>query len=645
MTVARPTAAWGERGLLACVLLLALALRVWGLGRSGWGAEYYTAAVRSMALNWHNFFYAAFDPLGFISVDKPPLALWLQVLSVKLAGFNPGAVLAPQVAEGVASVWLLHHLVRRRSSAAAALLAAFFFASSPVWVAVNRTNNMDSCLVLVLLLAAWALIKAAETGSRRFLLVAAAVVGVAFNVKMLAACIVLPCFALVYLRGAPLRWTRRMLDLGLAAIVLLAVSLPWVTAVQVTPADRRPYVGSTRGNSMLELVVGHNAIGRFVKVGPRRPQLPVPAEEPGLDPRATARHLELRLFPRSPVGPLRLFKGQFAAQAGWLLPLALAGLLLGLARKAGGKTGPEELGLWLWLSWTGIFWIVYSCLGGIVHFYYLATLAPALAALAGIGVVSLWERHLDGRSHSAVLPGALALTLVWQFHVEGSALDGNWPELGNLHHAVIAGVLLAAGGLGWAAWRRPRPRWLERGSLALGLAALSVLPSAWALSSVLAPGQGTVPSADLQRLLVARRDPEAIRRVRFGLTADTSGLVQFLRAHRRGEAFLLATSTTQLAAPIIIETGEPVMARGGFHGLDRAVDPARLALLVQTGQVRFAMLGDVATVSRRMGADAAGMPVAAWIREHGALVDPALWGGSGPGGRWRLYDLRPEGWP
>ena len=231
---------------LVTVLILALVFRLWGLDRSQWGAEYYTAAVRSMVMNWHNFFYTAFDPAGFISIDKPPVALWLQVISVKLFGFHPLSILMPQVLEGVGSVLILFHLVRRRFSASAALLSALFLAITPVWVAVNRTNNTDSCLLLVLLLATWALMKAAEDGNRRMLLLSMALIGLAFNVKMLAAFIVLPAFFIVYLIGAPQLWRRRFVDLAMATLILVVSSLPWVLAYEFTQKDRRPFVGGSR---------------------------------------------------------------------------------------------------------------------------------------------------------------------------------------------------------------------------------------------------------------------------------------------------------------------------------------------------------------------------------------------------------------
>ena len=165
----------------AAVLLLAAALRLWRLNQNGYDNEYYAAAVRSMASGWHAFLYNAFDPTGFVSVDKPPVALWLQALSVKLFGFHGLTVLLPQVAEGVAAVALLDYLVRRRLGARAGVLAGLFLAVMPVSVATDRSNNTESCLVLVLLLAAWALLAAAERGSRWLLLLSGVLISLGFT--------------------------------------------------------------------------------------------------------------------------------------------------------------------------------------------------------------------------------------------------------------------------------------------------------------------------------------------------------------------------------------------------------------------------------------------------------------------------------
>jgi 4-amino-4-deoxy-L-arabinose transferase-like glycosyltransferase len=559
------------------------------------------------------------------------------------------------------------HLVRRRFSASAALLAALFFAITPVFVAVNRTNNTDSCLVLALLLAAWPLMKAAEEGNRRLLFLSMALIGLAFNIKMLAAFIVLPTFFLVYFLGAPQRWQRRIIDLTMATVVLAATSLPWVLAVELTPTDQRPFIGGSSRNSMLELLVGYNGIGRFVSrvkppvnagSEPETAQTASSAVQRAIDASTAGeprpRSVLSRLFVKTPTGPLRLADGQLAAQVGWLSPLAVMALAIGAFqnrfRRPRSRT---HLVLLFWFCWIVTYVVVYSYAGGIMHFYYLVTMAPALAALAGIGLEGLWSHYRQKGSLALLLPVTLLLTAAWELSIQASALgwtldtlrerSGDWQ--GWLHIVLVVGTLVAAAGL-LLILRLPASNRtvhaLAKGSLALGLIALLAVPVAWALSSVLLPGQGVLPSADLYRLDSVSRNADARALGRFGRTVDTSKLVGFLKANRGGERYLLATSTAQLAAPIIISTGEAVMARGGFHGLDPAVPPEKLARMVETKQVRFVMLGDVAIVSRRMGATAAGKPIADWVRMNGKLVDPTLWRSFRSRSSGELYDLRPD---
>ena len=215
---------------VAVIVALALALRGWRLGASGFITPYYMAGVRSMMVSWHNFFFNAFDPTGFVSLDKPPLAFWAQTLSAQFFGFGPFSVLLPQALEGSASILVLYHLVQRVFGAGAGLLAALFLALTPIAVAVDRSNNTDTGLVLTLLLAAWALTRAVETGRRHFLLLSAMLVGIGFNVKMLVAFGVLPVFILLYFASAQIPLGRRIGHLAAAGIVLAVVSLLW-TAV------------------------------------------------------------------------------------------------------------------------------------------------------------------------------------------------------------------------------------------------------------------------------------------------------------------------------------------------------------------------------------------------------------------------------
>jgi len=666
-----------SRFALFAILSLAAVLRLWRLDQNGWGNEYYTAGVRSMMAGWSNFLYNSFDPAGFVSVDKPPVALWIQVISAKLFGFHGFAVLLPQALEGMIAVWVIYHIVRRYFDTSAGLFAALFLAITPVSVAIDRSTNTDSCLVLVLLLAAWALIRAAETGSRRLLLLSMAIIGVGFNVKMLAAFVVLPSFVLVYLLAAPITLRRRLTDLAIGGVVLTIVSLAWVLTYDLTPSESRPFAGTTKNNSMLELALGPYAVGRFLP--------PVkPGQSARVDRKSTAvdsdaysvarrelfeelrrSNLGLRLFVLAPAGPLRLADGQLAGQVGWFIPLAIIGCLLAAFQFPFRKPiAKEHFLLLLWFCWTVTYGIIYSFAAGIMHLYYLATIAPSLAALAGIGIVALWNGYFQKSWTALLLPAALLLTMAWQSHIQASALGwklnqipsatsvlddltkglGAWQTW--LHAALIAGTFIAAGCLFALLLGRHRigaGRVLAAGALGIGIVALLVTPVAWALSAVLVPGHGTLPSADLARLNPAGGNAAQTFRKGLGGHTDNSKLINFLKANQQGARYLLATSSAPFAAPIIIRTGEAVMARGGFHGLDPILTSEKFARMVQDNQIRFAMLGDLSRISKRLGAETAGRPLADWIKANGKLVDSGLWRSPGaPNYGLQLYDLRPE---
>ena len=252
----------GERWSLTLILLLAALLRLWRVGEHGYGNLYYAAGVRSMLLGGRNLFFGAFDPAGFVSVDKPPVAFWLQAASAWLLGFSGRSLMLPQALGGVVAVAVVYHVTRHAWGPGAALLAALTLAITPI--AVDRVNSTDSLLVLVLVLAAWPALRAVETGRLCPLLTAMALVGVAFNVKMLAAYVVLPAFVLLYLLAAPVPWCRRLGHLAVAGGVLVIVSLSWSLAVDLTPPSARPYVGDSHNNTEMNLIFGYNGIARLV---------------------------------------------------------------------------------------------------------------------------------------------------------------------------------------------------------------------------------------------------------------------------------------------------------------------------------------------------------------------------------------------
>lgn len=252
-----------NRVAMLCVLLVAAFANLFQIRRAGFGFAYQNAAIASMLTSWHAFFFAAFDAGGFVSVDKPPLGLWIQAASAKLLGFSAFSLVLPQAVAGILSVAILYHLVSRMFGVTAGAVAALALAITPISVATNRNTVIDSQLVVLLLLAAWAVSRATWDGRLRYLLLSAILVGLGFDVKMLAAYLVLPSFALLYLIAAPLSRRTQALHLVLAALVVLIISFAWVATVDLIPAAQRPYVGSSDNNTELSLVLQYNGLNRL----------------------------------------------------------------------------------------------------------------------------------------------------------------------------------------------------------------------------------------------------------------------------------------------------------------------------------------------------------------------------------------------
>src|SRR5256885_1573147 len=407
-----------HRFALGGILLISVVMNFYALGKNGFGS-YYPAAIRSMLDSWQNFFFVSYDPGGFVSIDKPPVGFWLEAASAKIFGFNSVSILLPQALAGVLSVWLLYYLVRRHFGVVAGLLAALALALNPISILTNRNVTIDSTLTLVLLLGAWTVLKAAETGRLRWLLLTAFIVGIGFNIKTLEAYLVVPAYGLLYLLAAPHRLRKRIGHLALAGVLLLAVSLSWVVAVDLTPASQRPYVGSTQDNSELSLALGYNGIqrllGSFGGFGGGSSTSSTPGTPPnfgnggpaGLSGNGSGQQQPSGgpgggggvggLFDIGTPGPLRLFTQPLAGQIAWLLPFALLGAVaLAWQRRPRLQSDRKQQSLLLWGMWLltmGIFFSVAS----FFHQYYFTVMAPAIAALFGIGVVAMWTMWQDYR--------------------------------------------------------------------------------------------------------------------------------------------------------------------------------------------------------------------------------------------------------
>ncbi|MDI4649040.1 ArnT family glycosyltransferase [Cohnella hashimotonis] len=248
---------------LLFIVLLSAFLNGFNIWTDKYANTYYTTAVAAMMENLHNFFYASLDSAGSVTVDKPPVVFWIQTISAKFFGLHGWSVILPQALAGIGSVLLVYKLVKPTFGRAAALIGALVMACTPIAVAVSRTNNIDSMLVFTLLLAAALLFRGVRKGSVWRVLGAFAVVGVGFNMKMLQAYMVLPAFYLFYWVASSRSWKKKTGILAGATALMLVVSVSWAVVVDAVPADKRPFIGSSGTNSVLNLAFGYNGVSRL----------------------------------------------------------------------------------------------------------------------------------------------------------------------------------------------------------------------------------------------------------------------------------------------------------------------------------------------------------------------------------------------
>jgi 4-amino-4-deoxy-L-arabinose transferase-like glycosyltransferase len=622
--------------LLALVAIVGIAagLRLVNADAFGDGNAYYTAAVKNMLTSPANFFFGVADA-GGVTVDKPPVALWVQAIFAAVLGVSGFAVILPSVIAGTLSVALLYHLVSKGFGKLAGLIAAFVLAITPVSVAVDRTNNPDSILIFVLLLATWAFIRATERGRWAHLLLGAFLLGVGFNVKMLQAYLIVPALYAFYFLSTSLPWRRRVARLVVASAVLVATSLSWALVVDLTPADQRPYVGSSQTDSALQLALGYNGVLRLAGMGALGGTASISARTGGTGGAAGSTDSAVTTGVARPDGGLaaggpggtgeigqagitRLFSTALANEIAWLLPVGLLTIgALALRRKIAFPLAREHQAVALWGGWllTGA---AFFSVARFFHAYYLATLAPALAALVGIGLVTVWEAITIQRQRRWQLWGAvlLVVTLGVQLYVVGLYGVSVLPAVALVAAPLVALVvsLLLARRAGSIWWRRSAAIAFTIALLAIPTAwgtvtaleaqVIQALPAAYAgaaAGSMIAPGQGA-----------AQQDQMA---------QTVTPLLDYLAAHPTEATYDLVVPSSMIGSQIILDTDLKVLYLGGFSGSDNIYSAEDFAALASAGHIGYVM------------SSGAGGDLGVWVASQCRVVEGlALSFASGPGG-------------
>ena len=631
------------------VLALAAFVYLFNLTVSGYANTFYSMAAQAASQDWSAWFWGSLDSSNFITVDKPPLATMAMGLSVRAFGLSSWSILLPEALFGVATIAVLYAIVRRYAGPAAATIAALVATLTPAAVLIFRYNNPDALLTLLLVLAAWAFMRALSDTRFRWLILAGLFVGLAFNTKFLQAYLVLPGFALVYAIAAPGSMRHRLAGLGVALVSVLAFSSWWVIAVQLTPVGLRPYIGGSTDGTALQLLFGYDGLGRIFGeltggAALRATEGLAPPGLPGL-PGA---------FGGDP-GLLRMFNKDFGGQIAWLLPFAAIGAVSSLAlRLHKPRTDLSRAAVLMWTVWLAVHVLVFSLMGGIIHAYYVVILAPAIGALVGTATVDLWRARTAHRQMAGLaLAAAIGVTAVI-----GWELLNRTPEfLPGLATVVLvcgAGAALVVGFLAIlpASIAHDAVHTVGRlgvAAVTVGLIAVMAGPAAYAVDTMSTAFNGGDPAAgpSFARAIfaglpgIAQGSPgrpgdggggfgpptnPGTPIANGGLSRDPGGLsvaeLEYLVANRGAARWIVAASSSSQAAPIQLATGAPVMAMGGFNGSDPDPTLDQLKGYIASGELRFVIAqgAGFGGFGRGLGQVSG---ISGWVRSNCGLVSDA----------------------
>lgn len=588
-----PAPAWARPALFALLMATAV-LYLWNLSANGWANSFYSAAAQAGSQSWTALFYGSSDAANAITVDKPPASLWIMGLSVRLFGLNSFALLAPQVLMGVASVGVVHASVRRHWGAAAGLIAGVVLALTPVAALMFRFNNPDALLVLLMTLAAWATMRSIESGAIRWFALAGLLLGLGFLTKTLQVLLVVPFFGIAFLVAADTTVRRRVVGavVGTATMVLSAGW--WVAVVELVPEGMRPYIGGSQTNSFLELTFGYNGLGRLS------------GEEAGSVGGGNG---------WGETGLLRMFGSTVGGQISWAIPSAFILLGVGLwLRGRAPRTDIRRAGYLIWGGWLTVTMATFSFMAGIFHEYYTVALAPAVAALVGMGTAEAWERRTDALG-SITLSAATAAAATWGFILLSRTDDYGWLRVAVLAIGMAAALLLLV-------ITRVHTRAV---SVIIAAALFSGLagPAAYSLTTVSQSHSGSIVTAGPS----TGGDPGGGRpgagpdggggRQGGGLldaSTPSTEVIAALSADAGSYTWVAAAVGSQNAAGLQLGTQLPVMSIGGFNGSDPSPTLEQFQQYVEDGRVHYFAAGDGRGAAA--GGSGSGSRISAWVSEH-----------------------------
>lgn len=655
---------------LVGILILSAFLYGWGIWDAGSANSYYTAAITSMTKSWSNFWYGAFDPAGFITVDKPPVALWLMAISAKIFGVHGWSVVLPSVLSGIGSVYLMYKLLAPKFGLWAGRIGSLILTLTPTVVANSRTNNMDAILVFFLLLAVYILQKAVAKKNIWLVIVSFGLIGVGFNIKMLQAFMILPAMLVYYWVAIKLPWKKKIawLVVGMASLSIFTVAYP--LAVDSVDQSSRPYIGSSQTNSLMELAFGYNGterlLGQSTGTGGAFPGMGSTKKSTGTQKNNGAPSGKKpsgsaptgKMTGQAPTGQQNggkaptgtppnqstnknenQAKGKAPGQSGKMTRQAQGGQGGGNSAFAIGSAGPfrlfqsdlgSQIGWYLPLAILGLIagWFGFRKRGA--KWYHVSEEQSEVLLWAGwfVPVYGFFSVASFFHPYYTIMlaPAIAALTAIGVAAVvKMSAQSNKESMIARIVVSVavlttlllqayyvwsyyqIISIILIIVAIGLSIWWL-LPRQINN-KIKIVLSAISILLMAgwWSLTPTLSHNSAAIPAAS----------PSLLSQTG---SSDMGGevnnqLLSYTKKHQGNAKYLFATTDSNSASGYIIKSGKAVMAIGGYNGTDPTMSLSEFKKLVKSGQLKYFVMGNNSKTSSGQISK-----ILTWVKKNGTKV-------------------------
>ena len=634
------------------ILILSFILNMANLKIQGYGNEYYAAGIKSMLTSFKNFFFLSFDPSGFVSLNKPPIGLWIQGIFGKIFGVSGFALILPEALAGTLCVFILYILIKRYFGFIAGIMAALILAITPIYVAVSRTNDFQTILILFMLLSIMPAIKAAKTGNIKYLIVSVIIVGIAFNINRLESFIIIPAIYLTYIFSES-EGEKRVIEryvcgitfitqerekvslkakikcLILATIVLLVVSLSWSFLVDLVPVNARPYVGDSTTNSEIELVLNqHNQVSNKINSntnlnydGDNTLSYNILNENEFI--KNYNEWNTIHKDNKTQFGIFRLFQdNNLSDQIAWFLPLAIISFIVSIInrRKIITLKSTKNITIMFFSIWFVTEFLYFSFVYS--NIYDLATLAVPTAALCGIGIKKMIQSYRKNKSMWLSL--SLGLTIIVQYIIVIYYRENLSYLLIHLFYLDLGISIIAVFTLFKIRNKKFTNNNLKNGLIVISIIGCLIIPLIGSSASLVYKTDGIFKGAGLQ--LFESKTQQNVNNymknygVEFGGSEDLSKFINFLNENKgENQEYLLVTpSASVYAQNIILDTGDKVMALGGRTGNDDILTLFAFKQLVREGKVKYVLVGNETNSFNNAS-------IMNWVKNVGKVIPNSQW--------------------